>query len=315
MTEPASPQRRPVRRRFERNPEPPRIELQERDLDIVRAAARFRFINTEQVMRLTGASQRVAQRTLTRLYDHRLLDRPPAQKKRLLVGRNEALVYALGREGAKLLADPDGRTTRHIDWSLKNSRAGALFIEHTLGVADVMIGFHLAAAERGIPIVDSHDLIPHLPEPTRKLANPFAWHVDVRVPGEKPKRLGVIPDRVFSLVLPDRAVHFCLEFDTGEMPVERKSLSSGSSIARKMHVYWQGYLDGLHKKQWGFAGFRVLIVTTSEARIATMLETLNRITHGKAPGMFLFAVADEVRGTNPSALPWKTVGGSCVPWG
>lgn len=312
MSEPLPPDRRHPRRRFERHPEPKAIALQARDLDIVRATARFRFIDTEQVMRLTGASQRVAQRTLTRLFDHKMLDRPLAQKKRLLVARNESLVYALGREGARLLAEQDGTTTGHIDWSLKNSRAGALFIEHTLATTDVMVGFHLGARDRTIPIVDSSDLLPYLPELSRSLKNPFALRVEVRdAATHKLTRIGVIPDRVFSLVPADRALHFCLELDTGEMPVERKSLH-GTSVARKLHAFWQAYLSGLPKSQWGFAGVRVLIVTSSTERITNIREVLTKITGGRAPNMVLFGLTEELRRCDPLAYPWITGGGDTV---
>ena len=49
------------------------------------------------------------------------------------------MVYGLGRRGAQALRDHSVHADAS-DWTERNKRAGAKFIEHTLAIADFMVG-------------------------------------------------------------------------------------------------------------------------------------------------------------------------------
>jgi hypothetical protein len=104
-------------------------------------------------------------------------------------------------------------------------------------------------------------------------------------------RLGLIPDRVFALDYTDengeirRAVFF-LEADRGTMPVVRRSLSQ-TSFYRKLLAYEATWSQGVHRSRFGFNRFRVVTVTASAGRVASLLETFAKLPRGHR--LFLFA--------------------------
>jgi hypothetical protein len=53
------------------------------------------------------------------------------------------MVYGLGRRGAQALRDHSVHADAS-DWTERNKRAGAKFIEHTLAIANFMVGLNAA---------------------------------------------------------------------------------------------------------------------------------------------------------------------------
>ena len=130
--------------RLRRGPEPKPFQLTARDVAIVEAVARFRFLTSLQIARSVGGSQQQVLRRLRLLYDHANLDRPAAQLLQLthvLETGNQPLIYGLGRAGARLVAEQGDSQANKLDWTTKNARATALFLAHTIETADAMIAF------------------------------------------------------------------------------------------------------------------------------------------------------------------------------
>jgi hypothetical protein len=169
--------RAPYRKRFIRKSNPPKIELTERDIEIIRAVARWRFASSIQLWRLVGGSRQKVLRRLELLYDHGYLDRPAAQIVQLYADGNKPTVYGLARAGAKLIASRDGIPLNRLDWTTKNVRAGGEFIAHTIETAEVMIAVALAARRQRLRVVDHAELLPYLPPKTQAMRNPFYWKV------------------------------------------------------------------------------------------------------------------------------------------
>jgi hypothetical protein len=81
------------------------------------------------------------------------------------------MVYGLGRRGAQALRDHSVHADAS-DWTVRNKRAGAKFIEHTLAIADFMVGLKIACRERGdIKLFSEREILASAPERTRKSAN------------------------------------------------------------------------------------------------------------------------------------------------
>ena len=285
----------------------PPFRLTDRDVEILRAVARWRFLTSEQVvryltLRFGATSHQQVLRRLCALFAHGYLDRPAQQHMQLAAFL--PLVYGLGRQGARLLAELGDATDPHLQWTLKNARATAVFILHTLETAEALIRFEAAAAARNLRLIDHAALLPYLPDETQKFDDPFRLRVTTRIEG-RPVPLNVIPDRVFSLVMPeDRRLNFALEVDRGTMSVAAKKLTSKSSFARKVHSYLAAWQQKRHLEQWGFASFRVLTIAPSEKRIQSMLTVQRKISNNRLGALFLYATPQRLEAHGALGPAW-----------
>lgn len=292
------------------NPRPFRIT--DRDTEILRAVARWRFLTSEQIVRylvmLDGAaSHQHVLRRLNALFAYGYLDRPVQQSVQLTAAF--PLVYALGRRGAKLLAELGEATNADVQWTLKNARATAVFIMHTLETAEAMLRFEVAARERGLRLIDHDALRPLLPAETQALDDPFRLRVTTRIEG-RPVTLNAVPDRLCSLVLPDnRRTNLAIEIDRSTMVLAARKLTGKSSFARKVHSYHAAWLQRRHREQWGFASFRVLTIAPSETRIRGMLTVQRRITQDRLGALFLYSTPQRLQTHGPLGPAWLSAEG------
>lgn len=300
-------------KRLSRPDNPPPFRITDRDRDILRMVARFRFATSEQIVRFLSlrdpsTSHQQVLRRLAGLFYRQYLDRPRHQH--LQLSSFSHFVYGLGREGARLVADEAPHINPHLEWSAKNARASTPHILHTLETTDAMLGFAKAcAASGGLRLLDQHDLIPTFPAETHALADPFRLRVSVQHEGAT-VALNAIPDRLISLVLPDnRRVNFCLEIDRATMSLAARRLSGKSSYARKIRAYFAAWEQDRHRAQWGFQGFRVLSVVPSEARIKGMLTLQRKLTGNRAAGMFLYTTPERMTAHGVLAPIWWSSNG------
>lgn len=316
MTSDTQPPNGVRQKRFKRNDSAPPIRMTERDVEILRQLARFRFLSSTQIHRLVGGSAQQVLRRLRAGYDHGHIERPRAQVAEFAHFHddgNRPLAYALATRGARVLANHGYGAIDRLDWTTKNSRATSDFLAHTLETADVMIGFEIACRDESTPrLVDHHALLPYLPESTRTDDDPFRLDVSVRHAGHD-VGIAVIPDRLFSLFVDTSSrLNFGLELDRGTMDIRSKQLVGKSSFRRKLLGYWQAYRDQVHTERWGFKAFRVLTVTTSDARIKTMMEVQREIVGAQGSNMFLFTTLERYRVHSPFDSIWLSGKGETV---
>lgn len=265
--------------RFQRFPNVVHLHLTERDHHIIRLVDRHRFLHSQQIIMLVGDKPQQLLRRLQLLYHHGYLERPRAQLEYFHQGGSRPMVYGLGDKGATLL-----KRKRGVRWSTKNSSVGRMFLEHALLVSEVMVAIELACRKTGIRLLIDEEL--PLPESGAKRIS-FKWHVKVN----SRLNLGVIPDRVFGLEFsdangnPTRAFFF-LEADRGTMPITRRHLSQ-TSFYRKLLAYQATWSQSLHQTRFGFHRFRVLTITTSAERVASLVNACAELKSGH--GLFLFA--------------------------
>jgi hypothetical protein len=286
--------------RFKRGTNAPAITLTGRDRDILRLIHRHRFLRSLHITALAGGSPQQMLRRLQLLYHHGYVERPRAQLDYYLSGGSRHIVYGLGSRGAALLRK-EGVAVRY-NRRAKNRAVGRMFIEHALLVSDVIVAIELACGKSGTRLLTKTDL-------TSKPS--FRWRVNVvgRV------NLGVVPDCTFALEYQDangktRCAHFFLECDRGTMPVIRKNLSQ-TSIYRKLLAYEATWRRGIHRSWFGFAGFRVLFVTTGAARMQAILDACTKLKHGQ--GLFLFAdTAILEKPANILSTGWRAANGEAA---
>src|SRR5579863_8526127 len=126
--------------RFRRREKLKPFVLTVRDLNLLAHVARHRFLTSAHLVALDGGSAQNVVRSLRLLFDHGYLDRPASHLVMVPMQGTRPLVYALGQRGARALREHGHLVDAGVDWTEKNKRAGAVFIEHTLGIADFMTG-------------------------------------------------------------------------------------------------------------------------------------------------------------------------------
>ena len=299
----------PPLKRLSRPLSPPVFRLTARDIAIIAHVAHFRFLTSAQIAELDGGSHAQVLRRLRYLWAAGFLDRPKLQHAYLANWTDEGnkpLAYALGRLGAKLLRQRGIAINDKLEWTLNNSRVGALHLAHTIDTATAMIPFTADARAVGLHVVDHHELLPTMPEKTRQLRKPFCIRVTVSVPGvSKPVLIGVVPARLFSLVSEDERRNFALEQDESQMSVNAKSLKK-SSYRRKLLGYFHAWKQKRHTEVWGFQSFRVLTITPSEKRIDSMIAVQRKITNDTAAGLFLYSTPQRLNEHGPLGKAWRS---------
>lgn len=304
-------------KRLTRPATPPPFRLTERDVAIVRAVARWRFLTSQQIIQFVslsdpGTSHQQVLRRLQGLYAHGYLDRPVHQQLQLHAFAH--LAYGLGRSGARLLAEMGEPIDGRADWLTKNKRASAEFLMHTLETAETMIAFEKACRDHGtLSLIEQHQLLPYFPEKTRRLRDPFRCRVSVRLPqASTPMTIGVVPDRLFSLTHENATRHnFAIELDRGTMKVNAKTFN-GTSFRRKLLGYFHLWRERKHHELWGFQSFRILTITTSEKRIETMRAVQREVTASAASGLFLYSTAELLAMETTLGAAWINSAGERV---
>jgi hypothetical protein len=270
MVSPRSPRYARLRKRAS-------IRITDRDIQIVQAVGRHRFLRSTHLIALQVTSPQQILRRLQLLFQHGFLDRPRAQIDYYRRG-SHAMVYGVGNRGAELLEKTCGVLRRKVDWSAKNRSVTRYFLEHTLAVADVMVALEVACRNRdGVRIKTDDE------------AN-VKWSVAVNDRG-KSAHLPVVPDKIFKVefpATPNVSIHILLEVDRATMPVMRHTLKQ-TSVYRKFVAYQKVWRDKRHT-EFGMDRVRVLTVTTTPERVMNLIQAVRHLRE-KTPGLFLFTHA------------------------
>ncbi|MHB8143006.1 MAG: replication-relaxation family protein [Thermoleophilia bacterium] len=245
-----------------RNKQVAPIQLTARDVEIILSVYENRFLKRDQIQRLhfAGASVFACNRRLKKLDEHKFLDK---LIKPVAVGSHQ-LVYALGKQGADVVAAALEIDRHKVRWSRAHNRVEFLFLEHTLGISEIRVCLDLALAGR------REELFFYQRGDRSHLRR-------ISVPESKKKYLVVAPDAFFGIQVPKGKYAFFLEVDLGTETLSR--------FAEKITAYKQYWKSGKYQQDYGYRFFRVLTVTESERRMANLIKAT-----GKAGGrkMFLF---------------------------
>ena len=277
------------RTRFKRaTPDPMRLTSD--DLTILRHIAKHRFLRSTHLLRLmSDRSMKKLIERLGALYHNGYVDRPRAQLDYYAAAGSSPMVYALGNRGALVLAEYD-MDRAQIDWTWKNRTVGRPFVEHALLTADLMIATQQATRIRSdVRLIEADEILAAAPQETRKGLNPFKLTTRMIRDGRSID-LAVIPDAVFGLDFTSerKQKYFFVEADRATMPIVRTALEQTSYYRKLLAYIAGGGKNNEFGQHFGVDNFRVLTVTTSVGRTASMLEALRTATHGKGSKQFLF---------------------------
>lgn len=266
----------PVRRpRFRRHRfGKPAFILQTRDHEIVRLVSEYRFITSEEIQALIPGSDQTILRRLQKLYHAGYLDRPRHQQQR----GNGKMVYALGQEGAHLLAKLSGKEPARGDWTEKNRQVRLQHLEHVLMVSRFRATLTLAARLNEKIVLECWTQGQELRDEV------LVEHADWT------ERIPVYPDAYFVLRVLDgpegrNRVHVFLEADRGTMTTKRFFV--------KVRGYWHYWRSGKQEERFGMKNFLVLTVTLTPERAASLREVTGDLDAPKHRGLRMFLFGSE----------------------
>jgi hypothetical protein len=260
------------RRRDQRSPEPTRMQLTERDISIVEAVHTHRVLSQKQIQLLIFGPKNVsgAKRRLRFLFDQGYLDRKffPVQMDRL----RSPTLYILDRKGAELL-----RLHRGYDelvWYSSSRQLKPTFLEHTLAINDVMVAVTLACSQ---PAYELETWV------TENQIKADYDRVSITTSSGARRRVAVVPDSYFSILVANSRAPFFLELDRGTM--------TNKQFKDKIRAYLAYQKTRGLEKRFGIKNFRVLTVTVGEKRLENLKTATEEVRGGSR---FWFSTLSQV---------------------
>jgi len=300
--------RNPRRRkpRFRRVPNPDPLQLTERDFRILALVSEHRFLQSHHLVSLVSGSEQHLIRRLGRLYHAGLLDRPDHQKQIALSPR-DTFAYCLTERGRKTLQKSGLPVFRSIP--RLRSAGSAFSLAHDLLVSETVVTIRKFADARGVPFRWHHAELSIGPANSDGRIRAMRWSVSLTLRGSS-QRCFVIPDAAFCLEFEKGSPSwFFLEFDRGTMPVSRSDPRQ-SSFLGKIQAYKETRRAETLWKRDAIPGFRVLVVTESEARLRSLQTgTATCFDRGESR-MFLFKTLKALLDAeDPGGSSWETCSG------
>src|SRR5258708_3953895 len=258
-------------RRDRRDPQPRRMRLTERDAETILAVYNYRVLTLDQIHKLIFRDiqdTRWVQRSLARLYHHKLLARVFLP----VITGSSPTMYVLDRKGVELLHTHFG--LEDLKWYPSSKTLKTMFLEHTIAINDFRISVTKACALHGYKLrawVTESEVKAHIDR------------VTVRSKRGTSRKIPIVPDSYFILDTPKGRAHFFLELDRSTMP--------SKSFRSKVAGFIEYYKSGAYERQYKTKSLSVLTVTTSQRR----LNNLKRVTEDEGgKDWFLFGVLDEL---------------------
>ncbi len=259
------------------------LQIQPRDIALLRDVWEFRFLNTEQILGLHDGSRRNLRGRLNLLFQHGYLDRPTIQKSARLATSH--IVYSLGRKGAETLA----KNAEEREGILRRVRENVHtlpLIAHSLMISQFRVCLMLALQKHGdIKLtrwVQGNDLKSAL---SRRGANP-----------------PLVADAFFVLETPTHKYPCFLEADRATMTQER--------FVSKLKMYWRHNREESFKDTLGVSHFRVLTITPHEKRAENLCHAAKDADDRREGSlMYLFLSETRYNVETPEALlkaVWKS---------
>ena len=286
-----------------------------RDIEIFKLLARFRYLPSDYIHAFVGGNQKALIHRLNLLSrrPNLYLSRPP-QQRQCADANYRPLTYALDEAGARALRERD------IPVLLKSSRHNFI---HELMIAQITASIELGTRENpSARLITWEEILanPTTPETTRALPMPNAIPISYTFRSEARSDHLIADARPFGLVRTIAGKQTFLFFpgieaDCCTEPVDAAD-PERSSIAKKFAAYLAIAEQGVHRSHFGFPNFFVPFITTTSARLNSMMTLVERLTGKQGSKILLFktlpTLTSAERPPAPSGHmltePWQRVG-------
>lgn len=294
-----------------------RIELTNRDIELFKLLARYRYLRSNFLFAFIGGhSETRFKERLGHLYhDGRYLNRP-IQQWEFANSRYMPVVYELDDAGERVLLNLGlSNEDRPL---VKNGRAGAYRqFGHQLMICECIGSIELGVRTYpNLRFISREAILAKAPASTRALPNPF----DIPVPvsqtlphsGQIPEaETRIVPDELFGLEYTNGETKtyrfFALEVDRGTMPVARSD-SRQTSYLRKILAYREIAARDIYRSHLGLPNLVVLTVTIDEERMKALMSAVQSAAREGKSKLFLFRIGYPAAFQGILAEPWKRVG-------
>jgi hypothetical protein len=291
---------------------PQRARVTERDIEIFKVLARYRYLTIDDLHGFVGGSRKGLSHHLGLLCrEPNLYLRRPPQQRASADANYRPLVYELDQRGRTILSEyglamPPRTEHRNFDHELMACRILASFELGTIS----------NPALRFIPwdvILSS----PKTPESTRRALRPTHIPVSIALNG-KGHAIEICADgKPFGIEYqaPGQrsAYRFFpgIEADTGTEPLQSYDVER-SSIFKKFVAYLSIEEKKTYRSHFGFPNFFVPFVTTTEVRMRSMISLLEKVTDGRGSRVILFkcylSAAASPQFSQVLTDPWRRAG-------
>ena len=287
----------------------------ERDIEIFKLLARYRYLPSDYIHAFVGGNAKALTRRLNLLSRKpNLYLARPHQQRESASANHRPLIYELDERGVREL--------RQRGASLPPKSYHRNFA-HELMISQITASIELGTREHPhVRLIAWPEILasPHTPLATRESQTPTSIPVDFLFRKDK-IALNVQADaQPFGLervIGGSRSYLFFpgIEADCGTEPLDASD-ADRSSIAKKFAAYTAIAEQGIYHSHFGFPNFFVPIITSSTARMHSMMRLLENMTEGRGSKMFLFKTFLSFRSFEPPpkagghilSEPWDRVG-------
>jgi len=281
------------RPRYQRQPESLPHRLTSRDIEIIRAIDRYRYLTSEQVAKLFAMSRQAANKRLKLLFHHHFLGKLPAHLSPKLYNSPDVFRIDFNRQAKLILAENGFLPLHQKSYNIKMPKRHHTL--HELLTNDILIGFELAVRDDPrLEFEAAHDLLHIISSPDQS----EPWKVPAYIADKRITRTAY-PDAVFALLDNESGKRqlFLVEADRMTEPIARqeKRLFNASNIKAKILIYFTAWQQGVFKKHFQTPATQILFVTLNKARARNMKEIASEITGNTVPGLFVFMDMEQLQ--------------------
>ena len=316
-----TPRRRSRMRRLATNK---RLQITERDIEILRLLSRYRYLRSSHLQALVGGkSQKRFVERLGHLYHEGGYVNRPSQQWQAISARYMPAVYELGDGGERLLIE-QGVLDQQLSPLLRKGRHGAVrHYQHDLMICDILASIEIGIrADQNLRFVSWQELLasPKMPEATRTAVNPFAIPVSVTYACPRMKATErwdkpLIPDALFGIEYSSdgRKTYrfFAIEADRNSEPIFRGNLHQ-TSYLRKILQYREIAARKAYLTHFGLPNLLVLNVTTNEQHMRNVVQFVGEVTQGKGCTYLLFKTMPSLASLEKAPPPTPYI--LTAPW-
>jgi hypothetical protein len=287
----------------------------ERDLEVFTLFDRFRFLPSDYIHAFIGGNEKALSHRLNLLSRKpNLYLARPQQQRQCADANYRPLIYEIDERGMRALRE------RGLAVAPRNHCRN---FAHELMIAQIVASIELGTRERSaIRLIRWCEILANqnTPAALRDAAIPTAISVSYSLHGRARTEQVIADAQPFGLermIDGKRSYLFFpgIEADCGTEPIDAGD-PERASIGKKFCAYLAVTEQGLHRSHFGFPNFFVPFITTSSARMRSMMELLDRLTDGSGSKILLFKVfpgfASAEKPPAPSGHmltePWPRVG-------
>ncbi len=259
-----------------------------RDIEIFRLLARYRYLPLNDIHAFIGGSlKNVTHRLGLLSRKPNLYINRPHQQRQSADTNHRHIIYELDDRGIAILRDLG---VGHL------AKVYHRNFTHELMVCRIMASFELGTRENvNIRLITWQEIMASdkIPLATKNLSNPASVSVSLMLRGERCTKAVVADAQPFGLERSNedgtRAYFFFpgIEADCGTEPIESYDYER-SSIHNKFTAYRAIAEQDLYRSHFGFPNCFVPFITTTTARMQSMMHMLEKLTDGRGSKMFLF---------------------------